>query len=213
MSLVLHDFELDEGCYKVRLLLAALGLPCERVAVNMIPGREQTRPPLLLVNPLGTLPILEDRSGGEPVVLREAEAILVYLASRHDEPRTWLPTEPPAFGAVMIWLVFAARDLHAAVAARRHAMFDEPADGPAVTAAARRALHIMEDHMAGRRLDGGEWFVGDSPTLADVALWPSFALSRDYGVEHDAFPSLRRWARRVRTIPNFVTMPGIPDYH
>ena len=212
-SLVLHDFELDEGCYKIRLLLAALALPYEKIAVNMIPGAEQKRPPLLLLNPLGTLPILEDRTDAQAVVLREAEAILAYLALRYEHARTWLPEAAPGFGAVMNWLVFGARDLDAAVLARRGAMFDEGVDGPAVLAAARRALHLMEDHMAARRIAGGEWFVGEGPTLADIAVWPSFALSRDFGIEHDAFPSLRRWARRVRTIPNFITMPGIPDYH
>ncbi|WP_342636004.1 hypothetical protein [Lichenihabitans psoromatis] len=70
-----------------------------------------------------------------------------------------------------MWLVFAARDLHAAVLARRHAVFDEPADGPAASAAARRAFRIMDDHMTARRLAGDAWMVGNGPTLADLALF------------------------------------------
>ncbi len=53
----------------------------------MVPAAEQTRPPLLLTNPLGTLPILED----EAVAMRDAEAILAYLAVRHEPARSWLP--------------------------------------------------------------------------------------------------------------------------
>ena len=71
----------------------------------------------------------------------------------------------------------------------------------------------MEDHLTARRLDGADWVVGAGPTLADIVLFPSFALSRDFGVEHEAYPASRRWARRVRTIPGFSTMPGIPDYY
>ena len=208
-GIVLYDFELDENCYKVRLLLAALDLDARKVAVNMVPGAEQTRPPLLLLNPLGTLPILED--GG--LVLREAEAILAYLAVRYDAARLWLPAEPGTLGATMAWLMFAARDLHAAVLARRQAMFDQPADGPTTVAAARSAFQIMEDHATARRLADADWFVGNGPTLADIALFPSFVLSRDFGIEHEEYPALRRWARRVRTLPGFKTMPGIPDYH
>lgn len=208
-GLVLHDFELDEGCYKVRLMLAALGLDYRKVTVNMVPAAEQARPPLLLLNPLGTLPILTDGA----LVLRDAEAILPTLAMRYDPDRRWLPLDPADFGATMTWLVFAARDLQAAVTARRHAMFDEPADGPAVKQEARRALRIMDDHMTARGFAGAGWFVGEGATVADIALFPSFALSRDYGVDHEAYPALRRWARRVRTIPGFTTMPGIPDYH
>ena len=212
-SLLLHDFELDEGCYKVRLLLGALGLAFDKNVVNMVPEAEQTRPPLLLVNPLGTLPILEDGTGQTAVIMRDAEAILTYLAARYDTSRGFLPSHPVALGHVMSWLVFAARDLHAAVLARRHSMFDEPADEQAVAAAARRAFRIMDDHMTHRRFDGSDWFVGQGPTLADIALFPSFALSRDFGIDHEAYPALRRWVRRVRGLPGFTTMPGIPDYH
>ena len=38
MSLRLYDYELDENGYKVRLALGALGVACETVAVDMIPG-------------------------------------------------------------------------------------------------------------------------------------------------------------------------------
>ena len=52
MSLRLYDYELDENGYKVRLALGALGLDCETVAVDMVPGAEQTRSPLIDLNPL-----------------------------------------------------------------------------------------------------------------------------------------------------------------
>jgi glutathione S-transferase len=210
--LTLYDFALDEGCYKIRLLLGALGLPFETVPVNMVPGAEQAQPPLLAKNPLGTLPILEHDDGAGPLVLREAEAILGYLACRFDASRLWLPAEPIAFGAVMGWLIFAARDLDAAVRARRSAMWGEAGDGPVLEAAARRAYRHMDDHMTARGFAGGAWFVGEAPTIADIALFPSFALSRDIGIDHEAFPALRHWLRRVRALPGFVVMPGIPDY-
>lgn len=204
-GITLYDFELDDGCYKVRLLLAALGLRARKVPVNMLPGAEQTRPPLLLLNPLGTLPILADGD----LVLHGAEAILAYLAQRYDPGRGWLPEAPERFGPAMMWLGFATRELGAASHARLHALFDQPA----AEAAARRAFRVMDDHMTAREFEGARWFVGHGPTLAEIALFPAIALSRDLGIDHEAYPALRRWMRRVRTLPGFVTMPGIPDYH
>lgn len=67
--------------------------------------------------------------------------------------------------------------------------------------------------MTARGFDNAEWFVGDRPSLAEIALFPAIALSRDFGVDHEAYPALRRWMRRVRSIPGFLTMPGIPDYY
>jgi glutathione S-transferase len=53
---------------------------------------------------------------------------------------------------------------------------------------------------------------GAGPTIADVAVFPAIALSRDAEIEHDEYPALRRFIRRFRALPGFVTMPGIPDY-
>ena len=206
--ITLYDFELDENCYKVRLLVAMLGLTVQVVPVDMIPGAEQGRAPLLLLNPLGTLPILTDGA----LALREAEAILAYLAQRYDPARIWLPAAAAPFGQVMMWLGFATGVLRCAHAARHHALF-EGLDDPAAVAGSRDAFRVMDDHMTARGFTGAGWFVGDGPTLADLALFPSIALSRDYGIEHEAYPALRGWMRRVRRLPGFITMPGIPDYH
>jgi glutathione S-transferase len=208
-EITLYDFELDENCYKVRLALAVLGLSYRKVAVNMVPGREHLAPALIALNPRGSLPILSDGA----VVLSEAEAIMTYLARAYDDGHTWLPTDPKAHGLVAMWLQFAIRDLHAAFLARRLAMFDEPGDEVALGLAARHAFRLMEDHMTAREFDRAAWFVGDKPSLADLALFPAIALSRDFGIEHEAYPALRRWMRRVRTVPGFMTMPGIPDYY
>jgi glutathione S-transferase len=209
MSLILHDYELDSDAYKVRLLLSMLGVAYAKVPVNVHPGREQRSPAYRRLNPLGTLPILVDGD----LVLYEAEAILAYVARRFDPSENWLPQEAGAFGAVTQWLIFAARELAPATTARLHHMLEAPGDPIALDKAARVAFRVMEDHLTKREITGATWFVGNAPTLADLALFPSIALSRDFAIDHDEYPALRRWMRRVRAIPGFVTMPGIPDYH
>jgi glutathione S-transferase len=208
-EIVLYNYELDENCYKIRLALSLLGLKWRTIAVNAFPGNEQTTPPFLAMNPLGSLPILKDGD----ITLFGAEAILAHLASAHDAAGTWLPANGAGFAHVMQWLVFSAGELAVAVAARAHALLDAPGDEAALRAGARKALRVMDDHLTARGFTGDDWFATDRPTLADIALFPAFALSRDYGVDHDEYPALRRWARRFRALPGFLTMPGIPDYH
>ncbi|MBZ9938083.1 glutathione S-transferase family protein [Mesorhizobium sp. BR1-1-16] len=209
MSLVLHDYELDADCYMVRLFLSILGITAETIAVDVHPGHEQRSPVYLALNPRGSLPILV---AGD-LVLTEAEAILCYLARSEAAGSPFLPDEAAAFGAVMSWLFFARGPLGAATAARLTAMLEAPGDPETLERQARAAFRVMEDHMTSRHLSGASWFVGDGPTLADIALFPPIVLSRDFGIDHDEYPALRRWMRRMRTIPGFITMPGIPDYH
>jgi glutathione S-transferase len=208
-SITLYDFELSASCYKVRLLLAFLKIDYTRVAVNFFPGFEHRKPAFRKINPLGQLPTLID---GE-LVLRDAQAILAYLAKTYDQSGRWLPDEPIIFGQVMMWLFFTASELSSATAARLHDMLDFPADEVAVKKAARKAFRIMDDHMTKREHEGAAWFVADHATLADLILFPSIALSRDFGVGHDEYPALRRWMRRLRGIEGFIVMPGIPAYY
>ena len=208
-ELTLHDFELDEGCYKVKLLLGALGLQFTKIDVDVFPGAEQQSPRYLRLNPLGQLPILVDGD----LVLHGAEAILAYLAHRYDQTKAWLPDDPATFGEVMSWLNFAAGELRPAGQARLHSIFEVELDGAAAIRAARYAFRIMDDHMTRREFGAAHWFAGGGVTIADIALFPAIALSRDFDIEHDEFPALRRWMRRMRGIPGFITMPGIPAYH
>jgi glutathione S-transferase len=205
----LYDYELDEHCYKARLLLGALSLPYVKIAVDVHPGREHLSARYLKLNPLSALPILAEGD----FVLYGAEAILAYLARKYDVSRSWLPDDPAAFGEVMQWLAFAGGTLSAASTARSHAMLEVEADAARVGRAARDAFRVMDDHMTRREFDDGRWMVGDAPTIADIALFPAIALSRDFGIDHDEYPALRRWMGRVRTIAGFITMPGVPAYH
>jgi len=206
---MLYNYDLDENCYKVRLALSMIGVKYATVAVNAYPGKEHLSPPLLALNPAGALPILKD---GE-LTMSGVEAVMAHLANAHDAGATWLPGSSTDFANVMQWLVFASGELSVAVAARAHALFGAPGDEKVLRRSARKALRIMDDHMTARGFEGIQWFATDKPTIADIALFPSFGLSRDFGVDHDEYPALRRWARRFREIPGFLTMPGIPDYH
>ena len=57
-----------------------LGVKYETKSVDFYPGREHKSDSFLKINPLGQLPVLKD----DDLVLRDAQAILVYLPSRYD---------------------------------------------------------------------------------------------------------------------------------
>jgi glutathione S-transferase len=208
-ELTLHDYELDDDCYKVRLFLSLLQRPYAKVAVDAYPGGEQRSPRYLKLNPRGLLPILADGD----LVLCEAEAIMGYLARQYDVHNVWLPSQAAPFGQVLQWLAFANGPLKAASVARRRAMLEEAGSDDSAISTARNAFRIMDDHMTKCEFAGREWFVGSAATMADIALFPAIALSRDFGIDHDEFAALRRWMGRVRRLPGFITMPGIPVFY
>ena len=103
--LTLYDYELSGSCYKVRLMLGFLGLEHRTRHVDFHPGREHKSDAFLVVNPLGQLPVIDD----DGYVLRDANAILIYLASAHDPGGCWgFSGDAARNGRVAEWLGFAA---------------------------------------------------------------------------------------------------------
>jgi len=70
----LYDYYASCNCYKVRLLLAQLELPYERVPIDIFDGDTLTDE-YAAINPLRTTPVLE----ADGRFLPESNAILVYL--------------------------------------------------------------------------------------------------------------------------------------
>ena len=202
----LHDHPLAADGFKVRQLLAWLGLAHETVPVDMHPGREHESPVYRAAfSRAGRVPVLDD----DGLRLDDAQAILVHLATRHDPARRWLPADARAQGAIAPWLGVADKLAASAGALRAHHAFGMAADVAACEARAWPLLQRLDDHLAERASDGAPWLAADGPTIADLACFPDAALAPEAGLALDAFPDLRRWIRDLRHLPGFIGMPGI----
>ena len=205
--LTLYDFELSGNCYKVRLLLNMLGIPYQKLPVSFYPRAEHQQAEFLNINPLGQLPVIDDNG----YVLRDAQAILAYLARRYDASHTWLPIDNAAlFGEVMQWMAFADGITHTASAARLHDMLFYPLDVEAARAGAHRLFRILDEHLWFREAQGGKWLChAEHPTVADIACFPYVVMSEDGGIPLLNYPAIRRWTDHVKRIPGFHVMSGV----
>ena len=202
----LYDYLLSANCYKTRLLLSMLDVPHELVPVEFYPAREHESAEFRKINPLGHIPVIDD--GG--FVLRDAHAILIYLACGYDSARTWYPTgDPRLLGEVASWLQFAEGTAGTASAARLCVNFGYDFDLEACQAGAHRLFRVLDEHVWFREQEGLDWVApAAAPTVADIALFPDVALSEEGGVSRDDYPALRRWTERVQRLPGFIDMPG-----
>jgi glutathione S-transferase len=72
---------------------------------------------------------------------------------------------------------------------------------PAKRANGEDALTLMDEHLADRA-----WFVGEGPSLADVALYAYTHVSEAGGFCLDDYRNVRAWLDRVARLPGFVPM-------
>jgi glutathione S-transferase len=205
--ITLYDYELSGNCYKVRLLLHLLGISFTSRNMDFHPGREHKSAWFLKLNPLGQLPVIDDAG----LVLRDAQAILVYLASRYDTAGTWYPRQDPAaLGRISQWLGFADGLTATAGAARLHDTMFVEVDIGKCRAGAHALLRILDEQLWFAEAAGEQWLCsGQQPTIADLACFPYVMLSEEGGISRLPYPAIRRWGERVKQLPGFIPMSGI----
>jgi glutathione S-transferase len=205
--ITLYDYELSGNCYKLRLLMSFLAIVYRTVPVDFYPGRAHRSEWFLKLNPLGQLPVIDD----DGLVLRDAQAILVYLASRYDPDGTWYPRQDPMMvGQINQWLGFADAITSTASAARLHDGMFYDLDVAAARAGAHRLFRILDEHLWFGEQEGRDWICAAAlPTIADIACFPFVMLSEEGSISRQDYPAIRRWCDRFKRIKGFIVMPGI----
>ncbi len=207
--ITLYDYELSVNCYKQRLMMSILDVEYEAVAIDFFPGLEHKGEAFAEINPMGHIPVIDD----DGYILRDAHAILVYLATRYDNSSQWYPVDDPQrLGQVASWLQFAEGTTNTASAARLHDTLGYPFDIDEVRAGAHHLFRALDEHLWFQEQQGHSWVViGDHPTIADLALFPDVMLAEQGGISLLDYPALRRWTDRFKRVPGFTVMAGI--YH
>jgi glutathione S-transferase len=193
----LYNVAYSGNSYKVRLLLAQLGIPCELIEVDILSGQSRT-PEFLNINPNGRTPVLDD----DGFVLAESNAILAYLACGTQ----YLPDDRRKFALIFQWLFFEQYSHEPFIATSRFWLQHKP-DSPEKTAllGSKRdggwaALKIMEAHLVKNN------FFVDDYSIADISLFAYTHVADEGGFPLDDLPNIRAWIERVKAQPRFVPM-------
>ncbi|OAI17547.1 glutathione S-transferase family protein [Methylomonas koyamae] len=197
--ITLYDMSLSGNCHKVRLLLSLLGLPYQTQAVDLRCG-EQRSPDYLQRNPFAQVPVLDD----DGLIIRDSQAILVHLAKRYGCEKWW-PDDAYQLAQIAAWLSTAANEIfHGPAKLRVHHKFGSPIDTVAAGQTTDKVLGIIDRH-----LQNQDWLVGDSVSIADIAVYPYLALAPEGSLDIGAFPNIIAWFQRIRALPGYVAMPGM----
>ena len=206
--IVLYDYELSGNCYKIRLMLSVLNIEYKSNNIEFYPSEEHKSDDFLKINPLGQLPVISDNG----FVLRDAQAILIYLSTKYDKNGSWYPTnDPKKVGMISQWLAFADSITGSASAARLHdTFFYTNFDIEKCRATAHSLFRILDEHLYFQEQLGNSWVCeGKTPTIADIACFPYVVLSEEGGVSRISYPAIRRWIDRFKRIEGFIIMPGM----
>ena len=197
--MLLYNSAVSGNCYKVRLLLAQLGLEYEKVEMSVV-DRSNRAEVLGELNPGLRVPtlVLDD---GRP--LAESNAILWYFG----DGTPYVPEDPYERAQVLQWMFFEqySHEPYLAVVRFWLAYSGTPerfADQiPAKMKGGYAALDAMDRHLQGR-----EFLVGDRYSIADIALYAYTHVAHEGDFDLEPYPAIRAWLERIASQRGHVTI-------
>lgn len=204
--LTLHEDPRSGNCYKIKLTAALLGLPLATGQYDIMRGETRTPEFLATVNANGRIPVLQIGAGDSAQFLPESNAACWYLA----EGSPLIPDDRFDRADMLRWMFFEQYNHEPNVATLRfwlrfvgegNLSEQQRALIPAKRVAGADALRVMDEHLSARH-----WFVGQGPTLADIALYAYTHKAEEAGFGLGDYPAIGGWLARLAARPSFVTM-------
>lgn len=188
--------------YKVQLLAALLDLELEQTDMSALDGSTRTDS-YLAKNAIGKLPLLQLEDGR---YLPESGAILHYLA----DGTNYLPSDNYQRSLCLGWIFFEQYSHEPAIAVSRSInIYPERAIG--VTSEYRQSLLDKGNVALGvleNQLSKTDYLVGETPTIADVALYAYTHDCHNGGFDLANYPQVLAWVNRMSAAPKHIPMPS-----
>lgn len=189
-ALTIYGDHRSGNCQKVLWLAQDLGLDFTWKDIDVFAGETRTEA-FLTLNPAGQVPVVQFADGR---VLAQSNAILLHLAEAYRS--RLLPDDLTLRGKVYEWLFWEQYSHEPCIAvARADRRWRGKSElDPELEARGRRALGRLE--MA---LLTSDYLVGDSVSLADLALIAYTRVAHEGGFDLSGFPNLGHWIGRVES--------------
>ncbi|PJD99739.1 MAG: glutathione S-transferase [Leptospira sp.] len=197
----LYGDNLSGNCYKVNLVASILGIPLEKVSMNILRGDTRTLE-FLQKNPNGKIPILELADGR---ILSESNAIVNFLARESE----LIPQDPFDLAKTQEWQFFEqySHEPNIAVARFINKYLGLPEERrvefESKQAGGHKALRVMEE-----QLSRTQFLVGNHFSVADISLFAYTHVANEGGFDLMPYPRISEWLKSIENIPGFMRMEG-----
>nr|APX61031.1 putative glutathione S-transferase epsilon class member 3 [Leptinotarsa decemlineata] len=179
----------------VVLCAKQLGIELDLIEVDLL-NKEQFKPEFLKMNPLHTVPVLDD----DGFIVSDSHAIMTYLVSNYRKGSSLYPEDVKQRSLVDQRLYFDSGTLFA-----NHIRVCIPilykgakTISPDLLTALTEAYGVLEEY-----LQNSNYVAGDDLTIADFSIWTTITNSSAYlPAEEDKYPHIASWLKRMEETPN-----------
>lgn len=192
---------------KISVALEEMGLSYDAHLINILNG-DQHDEDYLKLSPNGKIPSILDPNGpeGEPMMLSESVAILIYLADKTD---MLLPQNYRARMDHLQWLIFQTAHIgpmlgqfgHFYVFAKEKTTDDYGKNR--YTDETKRLLKVLDDRLENREYMMDDYSIVDISIMPWVECLDGFYKAGEH-LQMDTFENVQAWRKRVTSRPAYI---------
>lgn len=210
----LHSFCQSGNCFKVAMMLNAIGAAWMPVFVDYMNGATREQNWREAINGMGEIPVLEDGD----VVLTQSGVILHYLADKYGR---FGGNDPREKREVLRWILYDNHKFTGAFVSYRFMKSFVPTEpDPSVMAWLKgridRNFALVEQHLSKH-----PYIVAERPTIADFSMagYLFYPPEESGYVFSESHPNIAAWLGRIQALPGWAgpydILPGMrmSPYH
>ncbi|XP_017892800.1 glutathione S-transferase 1-like [Ceratina calcarata] len=198
-KVVLYAQDISPPCRTVLIVAHQLGLDLEIREVNL-KNKEQLSEEFRKVNPQHTIPVMDDNG----FILLDSHAIVTYLVDKYGKNDSLYPKDLQKRALVDQYLHFDSWSLFPAARNAFRPLFLQ--SGKEISEDKMKVWRESYEHL-NSFLEGKNWLVDDSYTLADISCVTT-ASSSAILVNMDDFPNVKAWIERCE-----AELPGYKQHN
>ncbi|KAL5284497.1 GstE2.2 family protein [Megaselia abdita] len=200
-KLILHGMKLSPCVRRTFAVAAAIGVEMEYKFVDLFKGENRT-PEFLEINPVHTVPILED--DGKYII--ESHAILSYLVNRYGKDDSLYPKDPFQRAMVDQRLHFETGIFYNRYGNLVIRIYMD--DHPKFPQKDINALYESYDYLE-KFLSKQKYLAGDYLTIADLCCISSITPAVLFAnISEERYPKISDWMQRMSTLPYYEETIG-----
>lgn len=183
--------------FRASVALEEAGLSYRVHKVDLAKG-EHRGAEFLKLNPAGLIPVIVDQDGpgNKPITLSQSGAIIVYIAEKTGK---FLPKDAARRAVTMQWFMQGATDVAATSGAIFRLENSVPEKIPSSIDYFKQRLlgffSVCDAQLVGRA------YLADELSVADLMLYPNFALRKPLIDQAGGFENLQRWGAAMGARP------------
>lgn len=183
--------------FRASVALEEAGLSYRVHKVDLAKGEHRGKE-FLKLNPAGLIPVIVDQDGpgNKPITLSQSGAIIVYIAEKTGK---FLPKDAARRAVTMQWFMQGATDVAATSGAIFRLENSVPEKIPSSIDYFKQRLlgffSVCDAQLVGRA------YLADELSVADLMLYPNFALRKPLIDQAGGFENLQRWGATMGARP------------